>query len=231
MNENGETEPLRFGTDHLHFRAIEEDDIDFLMELYSDAKLFHNAVPFPWHPRSRRGCLQYIKYVENCLMGVVICIPATEEGSKPNPIGVMHLNKIPANNEHHRRSEFGIKIKETHQKQGLGTEAIKWALKWGFHHRGLHKIELTVFGYNEHAIKVYQKVGFVTEGVRRDHICANGQHCPRLDLRAGYPTWQELAKEERLSTSILCTEPLASRQNELFGRLGYHYRLITELEN
>ena len=61
MNENGETEPPRFGTDHLHFRAIEEDDIDFLMELYSDAKLFHNAVPFPWHPRSRRGCLQYIE--------------------------------------------------------------------------------------------------------------------------------------------------------------------------
>jgi RimJ/RimL family protein N-acetyltransferase len=52
--------------------------------------------------------------------------------------------------------------------RGLGTEALSLFLGYGFEQLGLHRISLDVLEFNPRARRVYDKVGFVAEGVLRE---------------------------------------------------------------
>lgn len=77
-----------------------------------------------------------------------------------------------------RSANFRILIGPTGRDRGLGTEAIRLTVGYGFEHVGLHRIELGVYAYNPRAIRAYRKVGFVVEGTRRDafrYLAAEGE--------------------------------------------------------
>ncbi|GAB6988284.1 GNAT family N-acetyltransferase [Paenibacillus pini] len=52
--------------------------------------------------------------------------------------------------------------------KGYGTEAMRILLNYGFGSLNLHRVELNVYSFNPRAIKAYEKLGFVKEGVQRD---------------------------------------------------------------
>jgi RimJ/RimL family protein N-acetyltransferase len=52
--------------------------------------------------------------------------------------------------------------------RGLGTEAIRMFIGYGFERLGLRRISLDVLAFNPRAKRVYEKIGFVTEGVLRE---------------------------------------------------------------
>lgn len=59
--------------------------------------------------------------------------------------------------------------------RGLGTEAIGLALGHAFDTIGLHRVELEVFSFNPRARHVYEKVGFVYEGTKRQALRWQGE--------------------------------------------------------
>ena len=63
--------------------------------------------------------------------------------------------------------------------QGYGSEALGMMLRFAFHELNLHRIQLTVFSYNERAIRLYERFGFVREGVMREFLHRDGQ---RFDM-------------------------------------------------
>ncbi len=64
-----------------------------------------------------------------------------------------------------RNCELGIVIgREEMLGQGLGGEAIDLALGFAFDFLNMHKVNLTVFEYNERAHRCYLKCGFRDEG-------------------------------------------------------------------
>lgn len=60
--------------------------------------------------------------------------------------------------------------------RGVGTEATQMAVKFAFEELNLHRLELEVYSYNPRAKRVYEKVGFVEEGVKRDAMFINGEY-------------------------------------------------------
>jgi RimJ/RimL family protein N-acetyltransferase len=48
-------------------------------------------------------------------------------------------------------------------------------LRYAFERLRLHKVNLDVIDYNERAIRVYERCGFVREGVRRDELWKRGR--------------------------------------------------------
>lgn len=61
------------------------------------------------------------------------------------------------------------------RNRGLGTEATRLIVGHGFEQLGLHRIQLEAYGHNHRALRVYEKVGFVVEGVRREADLRDGQ--------------------------------------------------------
>lgn len=59
--------------------------------------------------------------------------------------------------------------------RGIGTEATRLIVGHAFEQLGLHRIQLEVYGHNHRALRVYEKVGFVVEGVRREARLRDGE--------------------------------------------------------
>ncbi len=56
------------------------------------------------------------------------------------------------------------------QGKGYGTEAMSLLLDYAFYEINLHRIQLTVFSYNQPAIWLYEHLGFTYEGAQREFI-------------------------------------------------------------
>ncbi|APH04664.1 GNAT family N-acetyltransferase [Bacillus weihaiensis] len=61
------------------------------------------------------------------------------------------------------------------QQNGIGTEVMKYTLKWCEDHN-LHKLCLTVFSSNGLAQKLYERYGFVTEGTQREQVLIDNKY-------------------------------------------------------
>ncbi|MCW8379974.1 GNAT family N-acetyltransferase [Streptomyces justiciae] len=59
--------------------------------------------------------------------------------------------------------------------RGLGSEATRLVVGYGFEELGLHRVQLEVYGHNTRALRAYEKVGFVREGVRREADLRDGR--------------------------------------------------------
>jgi RimJ/RimL family protein N-acetyltransferase len=59
--------------------------------------------------------------------------------------------------------------------RGFGTDTMDLLLQYGFLELSLYRITLGVHGYNTRAQRVYEKVGFKTEGMIRGEILREGR--------------------------------------------------------
>jgi RimJ/RimL family protein N-acetyltransferase len=55
---------------------------------------------------------------------------------------------------------------------------------------GLHRIALTVFEFNERAIRAYRRCGFTVEGRARESIWRDGRWWDELAMSVLAPEWQ-----------------------------------------
>jgi diamine N-acetyltransferase len=96
------------------------------------------------------------------------------------PVGTTLLVRI----DHHQgTAEFGILIGER-RNQGLGTEATRLTLDWGFTVLGLHNILLVTFSWNTAAIRAYEKAGFREIGRRRGAVVTLGRRFDQVLMDA-----------------------------------------------
>jgi RimJ/RimL family protein N-acetyltransferase len=58
--------------------------------------------------------------------------------------------------------------------RGLGTEAIKAIAEFSFDVLKLHKLSMRVLAFNTRAIRAYERVGFVREGLERESALIGG---------------------------------------------------------
>lgn len=96
---------------------------------------------------------------------------------------------------HNRCANFRIALYyERYLGKGYGTQATQLILQYGFESLDLHRIELEVYAFNPRAAHVYEKVGFLREGVRRDALLWEGVYCDAIlmaMLKADYEKAQE----------------------------------------
>ena len=72
-------------------------------------------------------------------------------------------------------AEYGIFIgHKKYHGQGLGTEAGRLIIDYGFRKLKLHRIFLRFIAYNFRGKRSYEKLGFSQEGIQRQHVFRNG---------------------------------------------------------
>jgi diamine N-acetyltransferase len=83
----------------------------------------------------------------------------------------------------HARATFGILLGER-RGRGLGTDATRLALDWGFNVLSLRNVLLEVHPWNAGAIRAYEKAGFKLIGRRRDALVALGRRWDEIYMDA-----------------------------------------------
>lgn len=89
------------------------------------------------------------------------------------PIGMINYNRI---DDADRSTEIDVIIGHPdYRDRGYGTDAIRAFLAFLFDTVGLHRVWLATLDYNARAQRVYQKLGFVREGVMRETDWIDGR--------------------------------------------------------
>ena len=75
--------------------------------------------------------------------------------------------------------------------KGYGADALQMILRYAFIELNLRRVSLTVFGYNQRAIRMYTKAGFQPEGHLRQALAREGQRWDMLFMGILREEWME----------------------------------------
>jgi RimJ/RimL family protein N-acetyltransferase len=92
-------------------------------------------------------------------------------------------------NEGSRSCNFRTMLGPGGRNRGLGTESVRLTVGYGFEQLALHRIALEVYAFNPRARHVYDKVGFVAEGVLRDELRWEDQWIDATAMSILAPEW------------------------------------------
>ena len=68
----------------------------------------------------------------------------------------------------HRRAEIGYCLRRDHWRQGIGEEALRAIIAYGFQAMNLNRIHACPWAENIASVRMLEKLGFHREGVLRD---------------------------------------------------------------
>lgn len=154
--------------DKIILRAIEERDLDLLRKLINDSEIQRETLG--WNlPVSEYHQKQwfYNSISDNSSIRWAI---STQNGEA---LGIAMLSNIDWKN---RSSNIGIKLIQSEQGKGIGSESYKLIIDYAFGELQMNRIEAEVIEYNISSIKLHEKLGFFKEGVKRKSIFQKGKY-------------------------------------------------------
>ena len=89
-------------------------------------------------------------------------------------IGIVGFVKETRIKSKHKGFIWGMFIYPEQQNQGIGKKLLLAALAKAFNNPELRQINLSVIENNTNALKLYEKLGFITYGVEKSSLCVNG---------------------------------------------------------
>ncbi|HRZ95792.1 MAG TPA: GNAT family protein [Candidatus Moranbacteria bacterium] len=105
------------------------------------------------------------------------------------PIGICGLHGISWKD---RCGTFGIFIGEKDSwGSGLGPEAGKLLIRYGFEQLNLNRINSSVIDFNQRSVGMHEKLGFRVEGKKRQMIFKNNRFADEIILGLLKEEWQD----------------------------------------
>jgi RimJ/RimL family protein N-acetyltransferase len=87
-------------------------------------------------------------------------------------------------------ANFRILIGAAGRNRGLGTEATRLTVGYGFEQLGLSRITLGVFVFNPRAVRAYRKAGFVQERVNPGAFTFDGEPVDEIVMAISAQDWE-----------------------------------------
>lgn len=84
-----------------------------------------------------------------------------------SPLGTLSLTRI---NLTHKHAYLGIYVNPFAKAKGRGERLMRALISLAFERCCLHALRLEVMSENRHAIALYEKLGFLHEGILRDYV-------------------------------------------------------------
>ena len=102
-------------------------------------------------------------------------------------------------NPQDNNGRIGISIgNKDYWSHGYGGDAMRAILKYGFEKLKLNQIHLAgngVFEYNPRAIRAYEKVGFIKEGVLRDRVKYKNKYYDIIPMSILKQEWEKIKRK------------------------------------
>ncbi|WP_057977143.1 GNAT family N-acetyltransferase [Caloramator mitchellensis] len=150
-----------------YIRAIEMEDARILSAWLNDRETNEHLDII--YPISKRYCDNFTLEGEEHNKKVFII-----ENEDRKPIGLIIIDNI---KWEYRNCEIGIAIYDKNFRgKGYAKDALSVVIDFIFNDMNMHLIHLRVSEENKTAIELYNKFGFVVEGMLRDRYYRNGKY-------------------------------------------------------
>ena len=150
--------------------ALTQNDLPTVAKWYQNSEFLRLFDVLPAYPKTETALAQWLDDTDKATDAFLFAIRTLDSDTL---IGYVELDGILWT---HRVGGVSIAIgKAKHRGQGYGYEAMQLVLQFAFDELNLHRVQLTVFNYNERAIALYEKLGLRREGVHREHLQRDGK--------------------------------------------------------
>lgn len=150
----------------LKIRHSENDDIEAIHRLYCQSSCYSQTLQTPFPPLSR-----WQKRLED-LPDNQHSLVAIRDGRLVGQIGM----EVFANPRRRHVANIGMAVDETVRGQGVGSALLESMKDLAFNWLAVRRIELEVYTDNLGAIALYERHGFVQEGLARDYAFRDGKY-------------------------------------------------------
>ncbi|MER5636765.1 GNAT family protein [Kitasatospora sp. NPDC002227] len=169
----------------VRLRELRESDLPHLVSWWQEADLAVQQLTSPIHPQPAEQLAEMFRtWSRNTGADLGLCVVGRESDEL-----LGHVTLYGATPKD-RCATLAVIIGPPHQDKGLGTDAVRTTLRYGFEELGLHRIELTVNGYNDRAQVAYAKAGFTEEGRRREAVFRSGRFHDQVLMSILAHEWQ-----------------------------------------
>jgi RimJ/RimL family protein N-acetyltransferase len=151
-------------------RPITRDDTDHIVLWRNNSSVLQNFID-----QTRITPEIHSAWLEKKVLTGEVYQFIIQDNETKRDVGSVFLRDI---DTYHLHGEYGVFIgDDACRGRGLGTEACLLICRFAFEQLGLNRVFLRVIASNTAAIRSYEKVGFVQEGVFRKHVKLNGAWC------------------------------------------------------
>ena len=160
---------LKIHGQQIYLRPITIADTDDIVRWRNETKVVENFIYRK--PVSKEEHLNWMeKKVKSGLVHqFIIC---RKEDDKP--LGSIYLQNF---EEENKKGEWGIFLGEPDAYgKGIGTEAAKLILAYGFETLGLHKVISKVLAYNQASVRMNENAGYKQEAYLKDELFLDGKY-------------------------------------------------------
>lgn len=156
---------------HIHLRALEKEDLNFLYELENNSAVWEISGTLTPYSKT---VLQF--YLENAHRDIydVKQLRLVVSDNKNKVLGLVDLYDF---DPKHKRAGVGIVIvNEDERNKGIGTEALELLTNYAFKVLEMKQLYANILEENNRSIHLFQKLGFTKVGVKRDWISSGGSY-------------------------------------------------------
>lgn len=170
----------------MKLRALVEKDAAGMLEWMHDPQI-QKCFRFNTESKTMEDVISFIQTAESePVHGKSVHLAIVND--EDEYLGTISLKEIDTTAHN---AEYAISLRKCAQGKGIGALATKEILRIAFMDFKLEKVYLNVLADNEKAIRLYEKTGFVYEGLFRNHLFLNGEY---KSLK-----WYSMLKSEYLS--------------------------------
>jgi len=143
------------------FRPIEFNDCSFLSEVRNECaeEYLHNSTQYSFEQTQR--------------WFYTLDVPYYIVFNDQDKIGYFRLSNYSKSN---RNIYIGMDIHKDFRGKGVAYESYCKFIPYLIETYDLHKVSLEVLGTNHRAYNLYLKLGFFTEGIKRQEVFKNGKY-------------------------------------------------------
>lgn len=150
----------------IKLRPLEREDLRFVHQLDNNANVMRYWFEEPYETFAELSAL-YDEHIHDQRERRFLI---EHQGLNAGLVELVEIDHV------HRRAEFQIIVAPEFGGKGIASQAIKLTMDYGFSVLNLYKIYLIVDKENPHAIHIYNKIGFETEGVLKQEFFINGKY-------------------------------------------------------
>ncbi len=154
----------------VRLRAFEAGDLDAnhaFVNDYGTLRGMMSGIPFPSSAADEQ---QWLNQQSSYTRGEYQFAIEDFEGDLVGRCGVTRVDWK------NRLGELAIMIGTPYRGRGYGTEAMGILCDFCFREMNLHRLKVSVFAFNEPAIRCYEANGFVREGLLREELWRDGAY-------------------------------------------------------
>ena len=152
----------------VRLRAFETGDLDANHAFVNDYETLRgmmSGIPFP---SSMGDEQQWLNQQSSYTRGEYQFAIEDFEGDLVGRCGIIRVDWK------NRLGELAIMIGTPYRGKGYGTEAMAILSDFCFREMNLHRLKVSVFAFNEAALRCYEANGFVREGLLRQELWRDG---------------------------------------------------------